>query len=341
LPPGLYEAVFEEKTSETPSADLVSRNWVMRCESRTLADIRALGGNDAADERRFATAARVSEINLALYRTFLQPFVRAAAAGSNQQLLHKMHPVRLPFEVFGDGNPFSASISSQAERARADRRTVSADNPFLTMEQTASNWITQALDAWRDNRDSAMEQLFLWIYGQPALQAAVGIDPAGTRPLRKAGKSALHRQMLQERIAELRTRVAAGGLQEAAVRALIYAGMPRGGLDERGVAALRKQARLTPQGTARMTLAQFKAMAREQFFILLLEPEKAVEAIPAMLPADEAARQRVFDILHQVLGATGEIEPEVMARINRLADLCGAAGGPPRPANLSVAAKAS
>ena len=34
---------------------------------------------DAADERRFATAARVSEINLALYRTFAQPFVRTVA----------------------------------------------------------------------------------------------------------------------------------------------------------------------------------------------------------------------------------------------------------------------
>jgi Protein of unknown function (DUF3141) len=42
----------------------------MRCEERTLDDIRALGGNDAEDERRFAAAAKVSEINLALYRTF-------------------------------------------------------------------------------------------------------------------------------------------------------------------------------------------------------------------------------------------------------------------------------
>ena len=50
----------------------------MRCEERTLDDIRALGGNDIADERRFATAAKVSEINLALYRTFAQPLVRAA-----------------------------------------------------------------------------------------------------------------------------------------------------------------------------------------------------------------------------------------------------------------------
>ena len=55
----------------------------MRCEARTLDDIRALGGNDAEDERRFATAARVSEINLALYRAFAQPVVRAMATASS------------------------------------------------------------------------------------------------------------------------------------------------------------------------------------------------------------------------------------------------------------------
>ena len=73
LPPGLYEAVFEDKTAETANPDLALGNWVMRCEARTLDDIRALGGNDIADERRFATAARVSEINLALYRAFASP----------------------------------------------------------------------------------------------------------------------------------------------------------------------------------------------------------------------------------------------------------------------------
>src|SRR5271166_6915099 len=48
LPPGLYEAVFERKTEDTASPDLVVGEWVMRCEQRTLDDIRALGGNDPA-----------------------------------------------------------------------------------------------------------------------------------------------------------------------------------------------------------------------------------------------------------------------------------------------------
>src|SRR5829696_8427163 len=70
LPPGLYEAVFEAKSESSASPDLISGDWAMRCEARTLDDVRALGGNDADDERRFAAAARVSEIGLASYRTF-------------------------------------------------------------------------------------------------------------------------------------------------------------------------------------------------------------------------------------------------------------------------------
>ena len=92
LPPGLYEAVFEPKMDSAAGADLVTGDWLMRCEMRTLDDIRSLGGNDAADERRFATAARVSEINLTLYRTFAQPIVRALATAPLADTLRQMHP---------------------------------------------------------------------------------------------------------------------------------------------------------------------------------------------------------------------------------------------------------
>jgi len=53
LPPGLYEATFEAKDEETAGSDLVVGQWVMRCEARTLDDIRAMGGKHAEDERRF------------------------------------------------------------------------------------------------------------------------------------------------------------------------------------------------------------------------------------------------------------------------------------------------
>ena len=57
LPPGLYEAVITEVDENTINRDLVQGRYLFRLEARTLADIRALGGNDAADDARFATAA--------------------------------------------------------------------------------------------------------------------------------------------------------------------------------------------------------------------------------------------------------------------------------------------
>src|SRR5438445_6215123 len=111
LPPGLYEAVFEPKTDTTAGADLVTGDWLMRCEMRTLDDIRALGGNDAADERRFATAARISEVNLALYRTFAQPAVRALESASVVETLQHMHPLKVQYENFSNANPFMVPVA--------------------------------------------------------------------------------------------------------------------------------------------------------------------------------------------------------------------------------------
>ena len=131
LPPGLYEAVFDAKAGDTANPDLAAGNWVMRCEARTLDDIRALGGNDAADERRFATAARVSETNLALYRTFAQPMVRALVSSPMAEWMHRLHPLRLQYELCSDANPAMASVAALAAQVRKGRKPVNAGNPLV------------------------------------------------------------------------------------------------------------------------------------------------------------------------------------------------------------------
>ena len=157
LPPGLYEAIFENKTGDTASPDLVSGNWVMRCEMRTLDDIRALGGNGLADERRFATAARVSEINLSLYRTFMQPMVRALVNAPMVEWTRQMHPLRLQYELFSDQNPAMASVAALAEQIRENRKNPASDNPFVVMQENFSNQIVTALDAWRQASETFSE----------------------------------------------------------------------------------------------------------------------------------------------------------------------------------------
>jgi Protein of unknown function (DUF3141) len=322
LPPGLYEAVFEEKTEDSASPDLIAGNWAMRCETRTLDDIRALGGNDAADERRFATAARVSEMNLALYRAFAQPVVRAMTSAPAAEWMRRLHPLRLQYELFSDANPLMGSVKAMADQTREDRRPVSADNPFLALQETVSEQIVANLDAWRAATESFSERMFLSIYGSPALQAAVGIDPADTRPPRKAGKSPLHRELLQSRIAELKSRIATGGLREAVMRSLLYVGMARGAADERGLAAIRRL-RGARDDQGRLTLAEFKALLREQYFMLLIDEEATLAAIPDLLPSDAGSRRKAFAALREVLSARGDIAGEAADRLRRIAALFG------------------
>ena len=238
LPPGLYEAKFERKSESTVNADLVTGEWIMRCEQRTLDDIRALGGHEPEDERMFATVAQISEANLALYRTFLQPLVKAAITPAFAEWMSKMHPLRVQYEMLSDENPFAKMLAEIAERVRSNRRQVSPDNPFLKAQEAASEQIVNALESFGKIRDSFMENLFLSIYGSPALQAAAGVDPKSSQPQRAAPKSALHRELIQDRIAEIKSRIRKGGLQECAIRGLIYVGLARGRVDERGVNAL-------------------------------------------------------------------------------------------------------
>ena len=313
LPPGLYEAVFESKTEDMAGPDLASGNWVMRCEARTLDDIRAFGGNDAADERRFATAARVSETNLALYRTFAQPMVRALVSSPLAEWMQQLHPLRLQYELFSNANPMMAPVAALAEQVRSHRRPVAADNPFVAMQENVSRQIVAGLDAWRDVSEALAERTFLAVYGSPTLQAAAGIDTAATRPLRKAAKSPLHDELLRKRIAELKSRIPVGGLREAVVRALFYAGMTRAAVDERGFEAVRRIRRAHGD----LPLPAFKTLVREQFNMLLLDQEAALAAIPSMLPPDSEKRLEAFDLIRQVLGARGEMSAEDTQAIER------------------------
>src|SRR5712675_3191860 len=206
LPPGLYEATFEAKSGDTAHADLAGGSWIMRCEQRTIDDLRAMGGNSLEDERRFATAKRVSEINLANYRNFVQPWVRAIAPPQMAEWMRNLHPLRVGYEVFGRDTSAMKALATEAETVRESRTPAAKDNPFLKAQATVSESIVNMLDKWRDTQEALSESLFLSIYGSPALQAAVGIDP-NANPSPRPEMSEKHRKLLDARIAELKAKI--------------------------------------------------------------------------------------------------------------------------------------
>jgi hypothetical protein len=212
-----------------------------------------------------------------------------------------------------------APVAAMAEQVRENRRPVAADNPFVAMQENASRQIVAALDAWRQASETFAERCFFMVFGSPTLQAAAGIDPAGTRPLRKAGKSPLHHELLQKRIAELKARIALGGLREAIIRALLYMGMGRAAVDERGFEALRRIRRAHGD----IPLSAFKALVREQFYLLLIDTEAALAALPSMLPADADTRRKAYELIKQVMIACGPLSDEDNKRMQRVAGAFG------------------
>ncbi|WEK52657.1 MAG: DUF3141 domain-containing protein [Candidatus Kaistia colombiensis] len=332
LPPGLYEATFEAKGTDTANVDLAIGQWVMRCEARTLADIRALGGNSLEDELRFLAAKRVSKINLAAYRTFVQPWIKAMVPPQTAHWMHQLHPLRLQYEILSNQNPLMSVMESLAERVREDRKPAAVDNPFVAFQEQVSKQIVHALDSWRDAQEALSETIFLNVYGSPAVQAAVGIEPQST-PSRRQEMSSAYRVMLDQQIARLKSRIEEGGPREAGIRALLYVGSARGVVDERNLEALRNLRRR--DAGSRLTLAQFKLLVREQFYMLLLEPEAALAAIPKLLPQSAGERRAVFGAIREVLAASEEISGEVAMRLKRVAELFGVAADAERPSNVA------
>jgi hypothetical protein len=74
---------------------------------------------------------------------------------------------------------------------------------------------------------------------------------------------------------------------------------------------------------SRMTLSEFKTLVREQFFMLLLDQEAGLAAIPKMLPKDLDQRRAVFAAIREVLSVGGEISGETATRLSRVAQLFG------------------
>ena len=64
-------------------------------------------------------------------------------------------------------------------------------------------------------------------------------------------------------------------------------------------------------------------MVREQFFMLLIDQEAALAAIPGLLPKELEARRKAFGMLREVLSAAGEIGGEVPDRLRQIAGLFG------------------
>jgi len=311
LPPGLYEAVITEVDEDTENPELVNGKYLFRLEARTLQDIRALGANSPEDDRRFATAARISDINLGLYRATAGRVLRALVPESLAKALRQLHPHRLQFAMFSDRNPLMWPVQGLADWARTTRAPVAADNPLCTAERALSSWVVTALEAWGSARDAMSEALFLNVYGAPVLQALVGLGPHGAPARPRIEK------VLGEAPAGAELAFEGGGPVEAAVRALLYVRLPEGSADERGLTMLRAVRASRPAGP-QLSLEQLKQVVKEQARLVELDADRALRTLPGLLPKGRVERHAALALVQRMLSARGELSAGAKGRLKQV-----------------------
>jgi Protein of unknown function (DUF3141) len=317
MPPGLYEAVITGVDETVENPDLVRGNYLFSLETRKLDDIRKIGGNSPEDDLAFATAARISEITQGSYSILMRPAVRAMATERSAELMRRTHPNRVRFEMFADENPLMRPVADWAEAVRGNRRPVNPDNPFLAFERMMSDMITSGLEMWGKARDAATEAFFFNTYGSPIVQAMVGMRAEETSVSRRIGRDVTREAAAKQAAVHLEQHIDQGGLIEAAVRALIYVRLPEGKADERGFAALKQISAELP-AAKRIGLARFKEIVKEQYLILLLDPERAIATLPKLLPGNRRQCEEALALVRRVLAARGALPDEGRRRLERI-----------------------
>src|SRR5262249_24291593 len=236
---------------------------------------------------------------------------------TSAEFLRDMHPNRLAFRVFSNRNPLMEPVALAAEKVRANRHPVEANNPFLAFEKMASSWIVTNLEIFAKTREAMTEAIFLTAYGSPLLQAVVGL---------KAERSDAERKIEYDLArtgsgTELEADLTQGGFLDATFRALLY--VLRGkGADERQFNALELLRNSAPE-SERVSLPRIKEIMRQQAALLRVDEGRAVAAISKILPDDPSRRARALAAIHEVISADGGPDPGETKRFREISRLFG------------------
>ena len=320
LPPGLYEAIITDTTPEMPGLEYVQGRYLIQFEPRTLDNLRALD-DGRGDERAFEVVNRVSEINQGLYNTFASPLVKAMSNEAMARFTRDVNPARLERWAFSDLNPFMWWVRPAAEAVRANRQPIPRDNPFLQAEQKVSAQIEDGLDRYRDVRDDLMERAFKGLYESPWLAAAVGIEP-GSRSRRGARSASWEREELKRlKRQDVESWMENGSLADAWARLVLYLRPEGKGVDERPFNMVRRLIEETrPEHMP--SLAVLKGAVKRQAFVLALDEERAIAALPKLAP-DLQLRRRGYEAARKAIGVRGELTPRQVERLRRVAATLG------------------
>jgi len=307
LPPGLYGMEIEE--IQKPDGEV---EYDVSLHERRLEDLKKMQKFDRVDEKPFEAVAALSELNERAYELLIRPLVREATPEWTAKLMREWHPLRAQRWLFSDRNPLLAALPFAAAFAQAYRRPRTDTNVGRSVEHLYAEYMSAALDLYRDLRDASSEAAFYEVYGNMwSLQMAD--QRADIRRQTRFDPRAVPavRQVLDE--------IDKGGLPEAVVRAGMLIAKAGGGV--RRLAQMEHTRELlAPTGILTgLTEDDLRRLLREETIVVEFEPTEAKRSLPRL--ARSAGDRRKLRAMFNALEAAELVDERqrgLIAELRRL-----------------------
>jgi pimeloyl-ACP methyl ester carboxylesterase len=304
LPPGLYEMVITEERGEG-----VGKSFKVAFAERTIKEMMTQAGGDDSD-RPFAAVARFSELGSEFYDLALRPFVQAVANKGLAEMIAHTGPMRLPRWLQSDRNPLMQPVKSLAAQARSRRVEVAPDHPFRMVERFGAGLVRQWWDSVRDIQDGLIEWNFHLLWASPPVQK---LGEGLSRTVSSAPQEDLHNL---SSVQDALDRIAQGGFPEAVIRMLIFLAQSRREVRRSRLERSNKML-LTTEPFASMPPKQRTKMIHRESLIVGFEPERALAALPELIPL-APDRRRALELCLEIAGPVEEMSLDTIVMLNRL-----------------------
>jgi len=306
LRPGLYVMELEVTSGEGKDQYLSTFREVQ------MEEMRKFNRLERKDEKPFEVVAEVSAMNEKAYALFGRPIVKRMVNETMAQIGRTFHPLRVQHWAVSDLNPMIWPLAAMAPAVKAARKPVGEENPFRKIEEMGSEWITASWNLYRDMRDATSESAFFHIYGSMiALGAAGDVKPG--QPV-EAKPDPRELPFVKEALAAIEK----GGYPEALARIGALLGQYAGPIPLERL-ALTDEIIRSDKVLSKISEDEGRRLRSEAGVMVLMEPERTLKAIPALLSRKED-RERVVQILEPCMSMEGITKEQrvMLDRINAL-----------------------
>jgi pimeloyl-ACP methyl ester carboxylesterase len=298
LPPGLYEMKLRDKHGTVPlrREDLEPGTYSVNFEPRTMNDLRAVNPEGREEERLFSTVDQLSQINSALYKQWVRPWLVPLVSSPLADMLAQAHPLRAQRAFFSDANPAMLATQVLAQRVRADRLALTADHPARQWEAAMSHLVETSFDLYRDWRDQCVVQWTRLAYGP--LGWGAWLPP---EPTQESLALARAQEDLDAVRAEVLSTIGEGGFAQAVCRIGLAGMLSSGSFERRSLRLARLLATMpTADGSPVRPEHDWRRLMRREARISAVAPVEALNALGRMLP-DADSRERALAMAAAVM----------------------------------------